>query len=123
MVTTKRTAAELMSSKTLTLEPETTVRDAGLAMARNHVHIMPVHSVHGGLLGVVGPFELMTCDNPDEHISAVMRTNLEKVKADTTAAAMAHLMMIKKLHHLLVVDDNDKLLGVVSSFDLLSTIE
>lgn len=55
------------------------------------------------------------------HIDAIMTPVIISVSADATLPEIAHLMVEQKVHRLIVSED-DKLLGVISTVDILKAL-
>jgi len=55
----------------------------------------------------------------NERLSSIMTTNVFTVKPDDTLTYVQDILLNKRFHHLPVVDDNDKLLGIITSYDLM----
>jgi CBS domain-containing protein len=59
LIATATTAGELMSTRPVTVKPDTPVAEAARLMDRHHAACLPVVDGKGRLLGVVGPRELL----------------------------------------------------------------
>ncbi len=55
----------------------------------------------------------------NERLSSIMTTNVFTVKPDDTLAHVHHTLLNKRFHHLPVVDEEGKLLGIITSYDLM----
>ncbi|HHJ50574.1 MAG TPA: CBS domain-containing protein [Phaeodactylibacter sp.] len=55
----------------------------------------------------------------NERLSSIMTTDVFTVKPDDTLAHVHDILLNKRFHHLPVVDDNNKLLGIITSYDLM----
>jgi CBS domain-containing protein len=55
-------------------------------------------------------------------VREVMSTSVRSVKADTKVMEVASLMCLYRFHSLPVVDDNDRLVGVIAEKDLLHSL-
>ena len=52
------------------------------------------------------------------YVGTVMRTDLTTVAPGTTLVAAQEILEQKRINHLLIVDDRNELLGIVSDRDL-----
>jgi len=52
-------------------------------------------------------------------VSEIMTTNVKTAQADTPVKEIANIMCFNKISGLPIVDDNDKIIGIVSEKDLL----
>ncbi|MCB0320444.1 MAG: CBS domain-containing protein, partial [Bdellovibrionales bacterium] len=69
----------------------------------------------GDLQGIAGNLEEMT-------VEEAMNPNVVSVGPDDSVASLAAKMRNNKIHRLIVADD-DKVVGVVTTFDLLKLLE
>lgn len=82
----------------------------------------PVIDEEGHLLGVVTFKDVMGREDEDV-LEGLMTRNPITTGPQTTVAAAAHMMVWEGIHLLPVVDNNRKLLGVVSRQDVLKAIQ
>ena len=55
----------------------------------------------------------------NERLSSIMTKNVVTVKSDDSLEVVKKLLFEKHFHHLPVVDDDNKLCGIVTSWDLI----
>jgi CBS domain-containing protein len=82
------------------------------------VGAMPVVNEYEEVVGFFSYEELLMDGRDDQHIRAMMSSPAYTVEPDASASEAARLMCEHGIHHLAVTDAG-KLVGVVSSFDLL----
>lgn len=119
------TAGGLMTNEYLAWPPEITVGEALEKFRTEAAGIEAVYYVYAvrdeELLGVVGLRELVVLD-PSRPLSAVMHTKLITVQADANQEAVAALISKYNLLALPVVDDQNRLLGVVTVDDVVDLL-
>ncbi len=57
----------------------------------------------------------------NERISTIMTSNVTQVKPEDSLEVVKHLLFEKHFHHLPVTDDNGKLVGIITSWDLIKS--
>jgi len=141
------TVREYMSRSVVTVTPSTNIAEIASTLNKHGIYGVPVVDAEGRLLGTVSHDELMGVFIPhylsmlDElafvgdmaAIEArtmssiepslfvaedVMRTNPIKVTPDTSLMKVAALLINKKLGFLPVVDEQNRVVGVVSRSDV-----
>ncbi|MCA9052794.1 MAG: CBS domain-containing protein [Planctomycetaceae bacterium] len=158
MLTSSLTAAELMTSQIVTIEPEATLQEAMQLMHEHRVGSLPVVNRKGLCTGIVTGRDILTCElaqaedhdegageegsyfNPDtetwESVSVCMAVDelpekaVREVMSDqvifvyptTVVAEVAEVMVEEGLHHILVMDDEQRLHGVISSLDFVKLV-
>ncbi len=122
------TAGGLMTTDPIILSAESTVAE-GLAMIRRHdtapalaaavcVTLPPYESPTGRYLGLVH-FQRMLRYPPHERLGTLIDSGLEPVQATTSAAEVARILASYNLVSVPVVDENHRLVGVVTIDDVL----
>ncbi len=117
-------AGGLMSTDVLSCPPEMVVGDVlravGAARALQEEALYTVHAVdeHNCLVGIVNLIALLRAD-PAERLRTVLDTDPVRISATTDAVDIALLMADYNLMTVPVVDDSDRVLGVVTVDDVL----
>ena len=74
-------------------------------------------------IGIVSPKDLVNTEHPNEApVSSVMKSKVHVIPQYNNVDIAARIMRNKKVHHLLVTHEK-KLVGIISSFDLLKLVE
>ena len=119
------TAGGLMTNEYLAWPPEITVGEALEKFRTEANEIEAVYYIYAvrdeKLLGVVGLRELILLD-PAMSLSAAMHTKLITVQADANQEAVAALISKYNLLALPVVDEQNRLLGVVTVDDVVDLL-
>ncbi|MCU1414978.1 MAG: magnesium transporter [Microbacteriaceae bacterium] len=122
------TAGGLMTTEPIIVSADATVAE-GLALIRRHelapalgaavcVTLPPYEPPTGRFLGMVH-FQRMLRYPPNERLGTLLDLKLEPVKASASAAEVARTLASYNLVSLPVVDDNHRLVGVVTIDDVL----
>ncbi len=122
------TAGGLMTTEPIIVSADATVAE-GLALIRRHelapalgaavcVTLPPYEAPTGRFLGVVH-FQRMLRYPPHERLGTLLDPSLEPVKATTSAAEVSRILASYNLVQLPVVDENHRLVGVVTIDDVL----
>jgi flagellar motility protein MotE (MotC chaperone)/sporulation protein YlmC with PRC-barrel domain len=122
------TAGGLMTTEPIIVSADATVAE-GLALIRRHelapalgaaicVTVPPYEPPTGRFLGMVH-FQRMLRYPPNERLGTLLDTALEPVRADTSAAEVSRILASYNLVSVPVVDENHRLVGVVTIDDVL----
>jgi CBS domain-containing protein len=115
-------------SEVFSIRPATTVHEAARYLRDKEVRSVAVIAESGGLVGVVSQSDIsdkVAAENKCPawmRVSEIMSTGLVTVQPDASLHDCLHLMEQNGIYHLLVVDDRQAYLGMVSIRDLLSLI-
>lgn len=117
-----KTVEDVMTSALVTAEVADTIGVVRHLMLHNRVHCIPVLDQEGHPLGMVTSWDLVDSLPPDTKVSRVMTEDVISIGPEASLVAAAEKMMVNYVHHLAVADDQLKVLGIISSFDLLGEI-
>lgn len=115
------TIADLMTSAPITLSADDEIGLARDAMLEAGVHCLPVVR-DGAPIGVVSSWDLVEEYSPLEAVRNAMTPRVLTVGVDEDARTAAAIMQTNMVHHLVVVDITSRVVGVVSSLDLLADL-
>jgi CBS domain-containing protein len=143
-----RLVKEIMNRDVVTINAAETIHDALKLMEQNRVSTLPVVDNDDHCVGILSSTDLvdMTRDVDDdiyelsdadasnsrfildklihsmggESIQSFMSEKVETVHAGTSIGVATKKMVRAKIHHLPVVDDQDRLVGIVSTMDVLA---
>ena len=146
----KRRVGELMNPDVVCARPEMTVAEVGKLLALRGVSGAPVVDDQGRLLGIVSQNDLvrhsaepvtaeesgrfyssdpdyrdigaLKVDVSDAPVSEVMSKRVHTVSRDTSVAIAANIMRERRIHRL-VVTDRTRVVGVITSLDLMRVVE
>ncbi len=146
----KRRVSELMNPDVVCARPDMTVAEVAKLLALRGVSGAPVVDEQGRILGVVSQNDLvrhsaepvtaessgrfyssdpdyrdigsLKVDVSDTPVSEVMSKKAYTVARDTTAAMAANIMRERRIHRL-VVTERARVVGVITSLDLMRVVE
>ena len=114
--------ADLMVGKVVTAQPHHTIDRVRGPMKRNQVHAIPVVDSEGQPVGVVSSADLVPELKGGTPVSKVMSEKVHRVPQYDDVHIAARVMRNHGIHHVLVTHEQ-KLVGILSSFDLLKLVE
>ena len=113
-----RAVREVMSEDVRTVSTSDVVGPLRDAMLDGGLHGVPVLDADGELVGIVTGSDLVEEWQPEQGVVTVMSTEVHTVSPHTSVVDAAREMLTHRIHHL-VVTERDRVVGVVSSYDLL----
>jgi CBS domain-containing protein len=113
---------DLMARRLVTAQRHHTVDHVRQLMQRARIHAIPIVDSDGTPVGIVSSADLVAERSPTTPISRVMTTKLHAVPAYNDVHVAARIMRRNRVHHVLVTHEK-KLVGMISSFDLLRLVE
>lgn len=113
---------ELMAPVVFVAGPEDPVSHVRDLMQKRGIHAVPVLDAEGRPVGIVTAGDLVERLPDRTPVSRVMRRELHSVGREDPASVAARIMRAHGLHHLLVTEQ-EEILGILSSFDLLRVVE
>jgi IMP dehydrogenase len=114
-------AENVMIIDPITINPEATVAEAMSLMAEYGIGGIPVIEKSGKLVGIVTNRDLRFENNRKKKISEVMTTNLITTNHQTTLEAAARILQKHKIEKLPMIDENGKLMGLITYKDITKT--
>jgi CBS domain-containing protein len=135
---------DIMSEELITISKDATIKELVDLFSEHGIMGVPVIDDEEFIIGVVSSSDVMknesshnfyqapsietlesmdykTSNFLESKVSTIMTKDLYSISPEDTIAKMAKVMYDKKIHRLLVVDYN-KLVGIVSTFDLLKLL-
>ncbi len=116
------TVGDLMVASVMTTTPSRTVGHVREVMAEHRVHAMPVADPDGQPVGIVTSTDLIGDVSEKTRVSQVMTRSVYTVPQYSDPSAAARIMRNHRIHHVVVTHEK-KIVGIVSSFDLLVLVE
>lgn len=123
--------AELMHAPVLTVDADHTVADAVVTLADGHVSALPVVDGRGRLLGVLSTTDILaaTAEADSERRADVLETPVRMlmsrraltINPDAGVREAAQQLLYAEVHRLFVTDQG-RVVGVVSSTDVVRAL-
>jgi CBS domain-containing protein len=114
--------SDLMTGNVITAQPHQTVGQLREKMAKRSLSSVPVVSPENMPIGVVSASDLLAAEKEGTPVSNIMTGKVYTIPEYEEVSVAARMMRNHKIHHL-VVTQEQKVVGVISSFDLLKLIE
>jgi len=113
----------IMVTKLITLSPDQKLGDAVEIFKSKRIHHLPVVE-NGKLVGLITTYDIWRASyqpfvNDDTLISDVMSKKIVKINPEDKVGTAAEIFLDNRFHALPVVNDENDLLGIVTSFDIL----
>jgi len=113
---------ELMSEAVVSAQPHQTVQHIRDMFDKNHIGAVPVVDSDNHPVGMISITDLAHDLKPGTPISKIMAGSVYSVPQYDDTSIAARIMRNHKIHHL-VVTHEQKVIGMLSSFDLLKLVE
>ena len=113
---------ELMTKSVITAQPHQSVEHVRNMLDRNSISSVPVVDSDGHPIGIVSSTDLVQELKPAAPISQIMTQKVYTVPQYDDTSIAARVMRNHKIHHV-VVTHEQKVVGMLSAFDLLQLVE
>jgi CBS domain-containing protein len=114
--------SELMSESVVTTRPHKSVEHVRAILERNELSAVPVIDSSHQPVGIVSATDLLPNLKPNSPISTIMSEKVYTVPKYDDVSTAARVMRNHKIHRV-VVTHEQRVVGVLSSFDLLELVE
>ena len=113
---------EIMTEAVVEIHSHHTIDHVRKMITQKQVGALPVIDYEGRPVGIVSTSDLVPALNGRAHISTIMTDKVHTVAEDDEVSTAARLMRTHQIHHLVVIYDQ-KVVGMLSTFDLLKLLE
>ena len=113
---------ELMTKSVVTTQPHVPIAKVRTLVGRSKVGALPVVDAEGHPVGIVSKADLIADTNPSSPIRKIMTEKVYTVSQYDEVSVAARIMRNRKIHRV-VVTHEQKVVGMLSSFDLLKLVE
>lgn len=114
--------ADLMTEGAITIEPHTPIERVRSILERNKVGALPVVDSESRPVGIVSATDLIPSLKPSSPVSTIMAEKVYTVPKYDDVSVAARIMRNHKIHRV-VVTDEQKVVGMITAFDLLELVE
>ena len=114
--------SDLMQASVMSTTRSQSIEHARKVMHERHVNCLPVAGPDNEPVGILTTSDLMDGKSETRHVSDVMSKAVYTVPLYADASIAAKMMRKHHVHHLVVVDEK-RIAGILSSFDLLLVLE
>ena len=119
---------DFMSSPVATTIGKKRISEAREKMKREGVHALPVIQYSKKLpmnevtiKGIITTTDLIENNDDNLFVNDIMTSNIYVIHKNSSAQAAAKMMIKRKVHHLVVMDDG-KVIGMLSAMDLVKVL-
>jgi CBS domain-containing protein len=117
----ERPVGELASTDVVCALPETTAQRAQHTLRERAIGCLPIVDEHRNVRGLVSPADLLAAA-PEARLDSLMTKQVVTFSEEVPLARAAATLAFEGIHHAPLVDENGKLIGVLSSLDILRAI-
>ena len=114
--------SELMTESVVTTRPHKSIEHVRAILDRNELSAVPVVDSDQQPVGIVSATDLLPNLKPNSPISSIMTEKVYTVPQYDDVSTAARVMRNHKIHRV-VVTHEQRVVGVLSSFDLLQLVE
>lgn len=143
----KQSARDIMTTRVETLRERDTVHYALLMMAENDISAVPVLSADGRCIGMIAQRDIIAearekdiedgerteyaapyfgsvalDELTNERVEDMMSEKLVTVSPKDSVTDVADRMLDNSVHHIPVVDQDNRLVGIISTMDILAAL-
>ena len=113
---------DLMTKSVVTTGPDASIESVRDTLQSNKVGSLPVVDGEGQPVGIVSTTDLLPSLDPSSPVSTIMTEKVYTVPGYDDVSIAARIMRNHKVHRV-VVTHEQKVVGVISAFDLLELVE
>ncbi|NNF17738.1 MAG: CBS domain-containing protein [Gammaproteobacteria bacterium] len=113
---------ELMSTLVVTAQPHHSVEHVRAMLHKNNINSVPVVDTDGHPVGMVSAIDLAGNHKPGSPVNKIMSEHVYTVPQYDDISIAARIMRNHRIHHV-VVTNEQKVVGMVSAYDLLKLVE
>ena len=121
------TVRDIMTANVYTVEADASAEEAAWGLTRRHIGGAPVRDSRGNLVGVLSKGDLVNPE-PSQWIKGeatvgdLMNPDVFAVYAEDPALAAAAGMVQRNMHRVIVLDEEQKMIGIVTSMDIVKAV-
>jgi CBS-domain-containing membrane protein len=121
------TVRDIMSPNVFTVEADASAEEAAWGLTRRHIGGAPVRDSRGDLVGVLSKGDLVNPEpaqwiKGEPTVGDLMNPDVLAVYTEDPALAAATGMMERQVHRLVVLDEEQKMIGIVTSMDIVKAV-
>jgi CBS domain-containing protein len=122
------TIADIMTPDPFTLTMDTSVEEAAWALSRRHIGGAPVLDSNGRVAGFISKSDLVDpawkewISPRNATVGDIMHPTVLALPPEAPAMSGVDGMTANRIHHVMVVDAQHHLVGIVTSFDVMRAL-
>ncbi len=119
---------EIMTKSVISLKPYDTIKDASILMLEHNIGCIPIVDDDNHPVGIITDRDMIIRgiaqnDDAKTRLEDIMTTRLLTIHPDDEVGSATHIMGNRQIRRLLVVDDDDKIVGFLAMADISTTPE
>ena len=114
--------ADIMTKRVVVAQPHHTIGHVRRIMERNRIGALPIVGPDNEALGIVTSSDLLRRHKDESPCSRIMSDGVRAVPAYNEVSVAARIMRKHRIHHVVVTKEK-KVVGMISSFDLLKLVD
>lgn len=123
--------SDIMTPDPITLSPEDNILEKGRVFKENNLHHIPVVTLEKEVVGMVSSkdiesfgniLKIMDSEKKGVPIKEIMTVPIFSYYEDVPVAEAAKAMIDNQIHAIVVADKNGKMVGIVTSTDILKLV-
>jgi CBS domain-containing protein len=120
---------DLMTTDVIRVSPDTRIKEAARLMFRHRVSGLPVVDSDGKLSGIITEADFLRMEvarneadepQPIETVGEIMSSGVVTIEPEAEITEAAKTMVVQDVKRLPVVDDDNKMLGIISRLDIVA---
>ena len=114
--------ADIMTKRVVVGQPHHTIGHVRQLMGRNRISALPIVGPDNEALGIVTSSDLLQRHKDESPCNRIMSDGVRAVPAYNEVSVAARIMRKHRIHHVVVTKEK-KVVGMISSFDLLKLVD
>jgi CBS-domain-containing membrane protein len=121
------TVRDIMTTNVYTVDADASAEEAAWGFTRRHIGGAPVRDASGNLIGVLTKGDLVNPEpaqwiKGEPTVGDLMNPDVLAVYRDDPALAAASGMARRGVHRVVVLDEEQKMCGIVTSMDIVKAV-
>ena len=121
------TVRDIMTTNVYTVEANASAEEAAWGLTRRHIGGAPVRDGDGNLVGVLTKGDLVNPEpaqwiKGEATVGDLMNPDVLALYRDDPALAAALGMVARNIHRVVVLDEEQKMCGIVTSMDIVMAV-
>jgi CBS-domain-containing membrane protein len=118
---------DIMTTNVHTVDADAPAEEAAWGFTFRHISGAPAHDAHGNLVGVLSSSDLVNPEpaqwiKGEPTVGDLMNPDVISLYKDDPAMAAVNEMASRRIHRIVVLDDDSKLAGIVTPMDVVRAL-
>jgi CBS-domain-containing membrane protein len=121
------TVRDIMTANVFTVEADASAEEAAWGLTRRHIGGAPVRDSQGNLVGVLSKGDLVNPEpaqwiKGEATVGDLMNPDILALYPEDPAQAAALGMVARNVHRIIVLNEEHKMIGIVTSMDIVNAV-